>query len=71
MGISWTILGHSERRTLFGDSSEIVAKKCKLALDTGLDVIACIGEKLEERESGATMEVVKSQLDAIKKVLNK
>ena len=66
MGIKWTILGHSERRTLFGENSEVVAKKCKLALDNGLDVIACVGEKLEERESGQTMEVVKGQLDAIK-----
>eukprot|EP00825_Cyclidium_porcatum_P046421 TRINITY_DN728_c0_g1_i1.p1 TRINITY_DN728_c0_g1~~TRINITY_DN728_c0_g1_i1.p1 ORF type:complete len:308 (-),score=92.55 TRINITY_DN728_c0_g1_i1:173-1096(-) len=71
MGIKWTILGHSERRTLFGENSEVVAKKCKLALDNGLDVIACVGEKLEERESGQTMEVVKGQLDAIKKILSK
>lgn len=66
MGINWTILGHSERRTLFGESSQVVANKCRLALDSGLDVIACIGEKLNEREGGQTMDVIKSQLDPLK-----
>ena len=52
LGISWVILGHSERRSLYHESSELVAKKLKYALEKGLNVILCIGEKLDERESG-------------------
>lgn len=65
-GIQWTILGHSERRTLYGDTNEILAKKLKYTLDKGLSVIFCIGEKLDERESNRTTEVLKEQLDAVK-----
>jgi len=57
MGINWTLTGHSERRTLYGESDANVALKTKLGLDAGLSVIACIGELLEERESGRTKEV--------------
>lgn len=64
-GIPWVILGHSERRALFHDSDEVVAEKTKVALDTGLSVIACIGETLQERESEKTFEVVERQLGAI------
>ena len=55
--INWVILGHSERRHVFGESDLVVAQKTKLALSTGLSVMACIGEKLDERESGRTDEV--------------
>lgn len=65
-GLKWVILGHSERRSLYGESSEVVAKKTKYALEKGLNVILCIGEKLEERESGKTNDVLKEQLDACK-----
>lgn len=65
-GISWTILGHSERRHIFGESNSLVATKVKKANSYGLNVIACIGEKLDERESGKTMEVCESQLNAIR-----
>ncbi|RKP07791.1 Triosephosphate isomerase [Thamnocephalis sphaerospora] len=65
MGINWVILGHSERRDIFRESDEVVAKKVKHALDTGLGVIACCGEKLEEREAGQTTAVVFRQLKAI------
>ena len=44
MGIKWTLTGHSERRTLFGESDADVAKKTKIALDAGMGVLACIGE---------------------------
>jgi triosephosphate isomerase len=58
------ILGHSERRSLYNETSEVVAKKTKYALSKGLSVILCIGERLEEREAGTTNEVLKTQLDA-------
>lgn len=66
-GIPWVILGHSERRSLFGDSDKIVADKVKAALAVGLKVIACIGETLEEREKGVTNQVCERQLEAIAK----
>ncbi|CAE7227340.1 unnamed protein product [Rhizoctonia solani] len=65
-GIPWVILGHSERRTLFGDTDEVVADKTKAALDAGLSVILCIGETLDEREAGITIKVCERQLDAVK-----
>ena len=65
-GISWVILGHSERRSLYGETNEIVAKKTKYALEKGLSVILCIGEKLEERESEQTNNILKAQMDACK-----
>ena len=65
--IPWVILGHSERRHVFGESDEVVAQKTKLALSHGLSVMACIGEKLDERESNKTDEVNSRQLAAIRK----
>ena len=51
-GIHWAILGHSERRHIFGESNDFVATKVKKANDHKLKIIACIGEKLEERKAG-------------------
>ena len=65
MGLHWVILGHSERRSLFGESNDVVGKKVNNALTEGLSVIACIGEKLQERENGQTMNVILRQLEAI------
>ncbi|EJT74244.1 triosephosphate isomerase [Gaeumannomyces tritici R3-111a-1] len=64
--VQWAILGHSERRTILGESDEVVASKTKYALDNGLSVIWCCGESLEEREAGKTVEVVTRQLEALK-----
>ena len=64
-GVPWVILGHSERRALCGESDEFVGKKVAHAISKGLSVMACIGETLEERESGVTMDVCKRQLQAI------
>lgn len=65
MSVDWVILGHSERRALNGESNEFVADKCKKALETGLNVIACIGETLEQRESGKMFDVLDAQMTAI------
>jgi len=65
IGVHWTLTGHSERRTLFHESDKDVALKTKIALENGLKVKACIGEKLEEREAGKTLEVCSRQLKAI------
>jgi triosephosphate isomerase len=64
--IPWVILGHSERRSLFHETSEEVGKKTAAALGEGLSVIACVGESLQEREANKTMDVVKEQLEGIK-----
>jgi len=57
-GLDWCITGHSERRSMEGETSEIVAEKTKVAIDAGLKVMFCCGETLEEREAERTMEVV-------------
>ncbi|NXX66784.1 TPIS isomerase, partial [Spizella passerina] len=58
IGAAWVILGHSERRHVFGESDELIGQKVAHALAEGLGVIACIGEKLDEREAGITEKVV-------------
>lgn len=65
-GIEWVILGHSERRNVFGENDQLIAEKVGHALNEGLSVIACIGEKIEEREAGKTLDVVYAQMEAIK-----
>jgi triosephosphate isomerase len=67
--IHYVILGHSERRTYFHETSELVATKTRAALDAGLTVILCIGETRAEREAGKTLEVCESQLAPVVKVL--
>ncbi|XP_010555242.1 PREDICTED: triosephosphate isomerase, chloroplastic [Tarenaya hassleriana] len=64
MGCKWVILGHSERRHVIGENDEFIGKKAAYALSEGLGVIACIGEKLEEREAGKTFDVCFQQLKA-------
>ena len=64
-GCRYVIVGHSERRAYHGESSELVAKKAKAALESGLTPIVCVGETLEQREAGQTVEVVGAQLAAV------
>ncbi|CAK0761145.1 triose-phosphate isomerase [Gammaproteobacteria bacterium] len=64
-GCQYVIVGHSERRTLHGEGDALVAKKFAAARAAGLTPILCVGELLEERESGKTQEVVARQLDAV------
>ena len=61
-GAGYVILGHSERRAYYGETAEILKEKINLALANGLKVIFCIGEVLEERESGKQNDVVEAQL---------
>ncbi len=64
-GVSWVILGHSERRQMYGDNDEVVAAKTEAALRAGLHPIVCVGETLAEREAGITLAVVERQLRAV------
>jgi triosephosphate isomerase (TIM) len=63
-GCDGVILGHSERRQVFGETDEGVARKLKTALGEGLHPIVCVGETLQEREAGRTWEVVSRQMRA-------
>lgn len=64
-GVRYVIVGHSERRALFGESNAQVAAKYAAVLAAGLTPILCVGETLAEREAGATEAVVAGQLDAV------
>lgn len=57
MGVGYVIIGHSERRTYFGDTDVTVRDRTRAALDAGLTVILCVGEYLEQREQGVTAEI--------------
>ena len=65
IGCSYVIVGHSERRALYGDTDDRVALKAKAALAAGIHPIVCVGETLEEREAGETIAVVSRQLEAV------
>ncbi len=61
-GCTWAIVGHSERRQFFGDTNESVGRKARAALAGGLGVIVCVGEMLNERDAGRTLDIVDGQL---------
>lgn len=63
IGCAYTLIGHSERRSYYGETDQILSKKVKLALANGLKPIFCFGEVLAERESGNHFEVVESQIE--------
>lgn len=64
-GCRYVLVGHSERRTLYGEGDADVAARFAAALEAGLEPVLCVGETLEERESGRTEAVVERQLDAV------
>jgi triosephosphate isomerase (TIM) len=70
VGCRWVIVGHSERRQLYGESNATVATKAARAMSTGLRPVVCVGETLEEREAGRTFQVIQAQLGAILEVLS-
>lgn len=63
VGCGFVIIGHSERRRLFGETNEAVSRKIPAALSAGLTPIVCVGETLEKREHGVTDEVLRKQMD--------
>jgi triosephosphate isomerase len=63
-GAQWVIIGHSERRTLFGETDDTVNKKVRAAIAATLTPIVCIGETLQEREANRTLEVLDRQIKA-------
>jgi len=64
-GCRYVIVGHSERRGVFGESDDVVAAKFDAAIKAGLTPIVCVGETLQEREAGVTETVIGRQLDAV------
>ena len=65
LGVAGAIVGHSERRQLFGESDEQVARRARAAVEAGLGVIACVGETIEQREAGDMALILKIQVEAI------
>jgi triosephosphate isomerase len=63
MGVEFVIIGHSERRTIYGEQNDLLNQKVLLALKNGLKVIYCVGETLEEREANQTFSVIEAQLN--------
>merc|ERR1712087_56362 len=64
-GIQWLLVGHSERRSIYGETDDDTAEKVSLGLAKGLNVMLCIGEQLSEREAGTTVDVCARQLTAV------
>jgi triosephosphate isomerase len=63
LGVSFSLIGHSERRVQFSESNELLNKKLLTCLDEGLTVVFCVGESLEERKAHRAFDVVKKQLE--------
>jgi triosephosphate isomerase (TIM) len=65
LGVSGAVVGHSERRQLFGETDEGVARRARTAIEAGLGVIACVGETIEQREAGDMELILKIQVEAL------
>ena len=61
IGVGWVIVGHSERRSYFGETDDTASRRARRAQEEGLEVIFCLGETLEERDGGTTFEVLERQ----------
>jgi triosephosphate isomerase len=68
-GVTYAIVGHSERRAYHRESPELVASKAQRAIEAGLTPIVCVGETLEERQAGTTEQIIGTQLDAVLAIL--
>lgn len=66
LGATWVILGHSERRHVFGEDDALIRRRMDAAWEAGLSVLLCVGETLAEREAGQTLTVVERQLGTLK-----
>ena len=64
-GCTYVIVGHSERRQLFGETNDLLHRKVRAAMNAGLKVIYCVGETLEQREAGQTEDVITQQLEQV------
>ncbi|NVK23640.1 MAG: triose-phosphate isomerase [Gammaproteobacteria bacterium] len=69
VGCHYVIIGHSERRAMFGETDNVVAQKVKATLDAGLIPIVCVGETEQERESDATLDVITKQVKSVMDIL--
>ena len=70
LGCRYVLVGHSERRALFGESNQTVAEKFRLAQQAGLTPILCVGETLQQRQNSQTLDVVAQQIDAVTEVVS-
>lgn len=70
-GCAYVLVGHSERRALFGESDETVGRKAVAALEGGIEPIVCVGETLAQRDAGLVVEVIGAQLEAVLGVLGR
>lgn len=66
LGATFCLTGHSERRHVLGESSELISKKAHAILAGGLTLIHCVGEKLDQRDAGQTLQVVQKQLEELR-----
>lgn len=64
-GCRYVLVGHSERRALYGEDDALVVRKVEAALGSGLVPVVCVGESLAQRDAGATLEVIAAQVDAV------
>lgn len=64
-GCRYVLVGHSERRHIIGEGPELLARKIRASVEAGLEVVYCVGERLEEREAGRTLEVLDGQLGTL------